>query len=78
MFLQWNALRIGQSNVANTCQENSLCYVLSIVSGKNRYINDRDKNCRKFQAIRGWTGICRFPHRFSIGQGSVQRPVRMT
>ena len=34
MCFRWSALRIGQSNVANTYRGNGLCYVLSIVSGK--------------------------------------------
>ena len=32
-----------QGNVANTYQGSSLCYVLSIVSGKNRHINEMVK-----------------------------------
>ena len=41
-----SAYRRGQSNVENTYQGSSLCYVLLIVSGKNRHINDRAKNRR--------------------------------
>ena len=33
-------------NVANTYQENSLCFMLSIVSGKSRHINEMAKNRR--------------------------------
>ena len=42
--LRWSALRIGQGNVANTYLGNGLCYVLSIVSGKNRHIKETGKN----------------------------------
>ena len=44
--LRYSAYRRAEVNVANTYQENRLCYVLSIVSGKNRHINDRAKNRR--------------------------------
>ena len=44
--LLWNALRIGQGNVANTYQLIGMCYVLLIVSGKKRHIKETGINRR--------------------------------
>ena len=46
MRLRYSAYRRAEVNVANTYQGNSLCYVLSIVSGKNRHIKETGKNRR--------------------------------
>ena len=44
MCLRYSAYRRGPGNVANTYRGNGLCYVLSIVSGKNRHIKETGKN----------------------------------
>ncbi len=63
MRLRYSAYRRAEVNVANTYRESSLCYVLLVVSGKNRHINERLKTVDSFrqeEAGQGYVDLYRF------------------